>query len=58
MYRNLCIKKFEVYLIKLGFWGKKKPKGEWQIPMRALENELESTEELKYAEKSSKMLII
>ncbi len=56
MMRNLPIKKFEVFLIKLGFWGKKKPKGEWQIPMRGLETDLETTEEIKVPEKTSKSL--
>lgn len=36
MLRNLTIKKFEVTFVKVGFWGKKKAKGEFQVAMRPL----------------------
>ena len=42
--RNLTIKKFEVSFVKLGFWGKKNHKGEFQVAMRALESSLDMTE--------------
>ena len=58
MLRNLTIKKFEVTFVKLGFWGKKKAKGEFTVAMRPLENALEMTEEIKLPDKASKTRII